>query len=682
MTYDISSTTYLMDDPVKSKNVKQELDNIYQQAATPNQVFWREALVDMRFAAGDQRVFADIYGSKSFNKKQFYFNRMMRIRNMIAGYQRQHRKSTVVTGRESADDKTAGQLSRCVFFANQLMDFSSCLSDAFQQGAVEAGRSWMSFYLDFSNDPSSGDIKCQNIGPLSVLVDPFYRKQDLSDCNYIWRRQWLSQDQACRYLPGREKDIKRMKPKNNRDGKFELQAQNYNFAIDSLYKIDEYYYLSSRDQIILMDLETGESIEYNGEEEDEELRQFLEMYPSIVKHDGICQTVEMCILINDQLMYRGPTSLGIDRYPLVPVVGYYNPDLPYSSNRCQGVLRNLRDSQFLYNRRKVVELDILESQVNSGFIYKPTSLVNPNDVYLNGQGKGIPLHQGAEMTDIREIQPPQIPPTMIQLSELLGREIMEISGVNEELLGSADDDKAGILSMLRQGAGLTTLQILFDQLDISQKIAGQVVLESIQKNWKKGKVKRILGEEPTPQFFNNGFAKYDCVIEEGVNTATQRQMAFLQHLHLRELGIPVPSEDLIDLASVQDADKLKEKIMQAEQQQAQMEQQKQQVEMALVQKQIEKTDAESLAMSGYGLKHMADIRKIDSEIIENRSQAIERVEQAKLDKVKAITEIADMELDQIQRMIDLYNAIEVNETGEAALPPQGQTVDSFNMSPS
>jgi hypothetical protein len=58
---------------------------------------------------------------------------------------------------------------------------------------------------------------------------------------------------------------------------------------------------------------------------------------------------------------------------------------------------------------------------------------------------------------------------MIQLSELLGQEIQQISGVNEELLGSAQDDKAGILSMLRQGAGLTTLQGLFDNLDFATK---------------------------------------------------------------------------------------------------------------------------------------------------------------------------------------------------------------------
>ena len=50
-------------------------------------------------------------------------------------------------------------------------------------------------------------------------------------------------------------------------------------------------------------------------------------------------------------------------------------------------------------------------------------------------------------------------PTLTELSNTLAEDITKISGINEELLGSATDDKSGVLSMLRQGAGLTTLQM-------------------------------------------------------------------------------------------------------------------------------------------------------------------------------------------------------------------------------
>src|SRR5208282_4966064 len=250
---------------------------------------------------------------------------------------------------------------------------------------------------------------------------------------------------------------------------------------------------------------------------------------------------------------------------------YYNPQMPYFPYRVQGVVRGLRDAQFLYNRRRIIELDILESQINSGFKYKENALVNPKDVFLSGQGRGLALKEEAQMSDVEQILPPSIPPSMIQLSELLGQEISQISGVNEELLGSAMDDKAGVLSMLRQGAGLTTLQILFDQLDFSQKLLGKICMELIQTSFTPGKVKKILGgEEPSPQFYNKAFGRYNAVVEEGLNTATQKQMNFAQLLQLREVGVPIPDDLLLDAATIQNKTKLVEAVRNNAQQAQQM----------------------------------------------------------------------------------------------------------------
>jgi hypothetical protein len=103
----------------------------------------------------------------------------------------------------------------------------------------------------------------------------------------------------------------------------------------------------------------------------------------------------------------------------------------------------------LYNRRRVIELDILESQINSGWIYKENALVNPADVFLSGQGRGLALKTDASMADVQQIQAPQIPPSMIQLSELLAKEVSEISGVNEELLGKrkSAQDKFSLIDL-------------------------------------------------------------------------------------------------------------------------------------------------------------------------------------------------------------------------------------------
>jgi len=377
------------------------------------------------------------------------------------------------------------------------------------------------------------------------------------------------------------------------------------------------------------------------------------MYPQIHRKETMVPTTKLAIVVEGKVMYNGPNPMGIDKYPFVPFLGYYEPELAYFPWRVQGVVRGLRDAQFLYNRRKVIELDILESQVNSGFKYKVDSLVNPKDIYLEGQGKGIALKKGADMSDVEKIQPAQIPPSMIQLSELLGREVQEISGVNEELLGMADDDKPGILSMLRQGAGLTTLQILFDQLDNSVKLMGRVYMDLIQENFSPGKVKRVIGEEPTQQFFQRSFSKFDVEIEEGLNTTTQRQLQFAQLLQLREVGVPIPAGILLESSTLQNKNMLVQAVQQAEQQANQQAQQKAQTEVAVLQAQIESLGSKSLADKGLGVERLSRVQ-------ENRALAVERIAEAKkdresanLDMARTMKELEDLDITQIERLFAL-----------------------------
>jgi hypothetical protein len=354
--------------------------------------------------------------------------------------------------------------------------------------------------------------------------------------------------------------------------------------------------------------------------------------------------------------------MGIDQYPFVPVLAYYAPQMPYFPWRIQGVVRGLRDAQYLYNRRRIIELDILESQINSGWIYKENALVNPKDVFLSGQGRGLALKTDAAMTDVQQIQAPQVPPSMIQLSELLAKEVSEISGVNEELLGSAQDDKAGVLSMLRQGAGLTTLQILFDQLDRSQKLLGKIMIDIIQANFTPGKIKKILeGEEPTEQFHNKAFGKYHADVEEGLNTATQRQMQFAQMLQLKEMGVPISPQDLLEAATLQNKERIIKNLEQAEQAQSQMKQQQDEMAMQLQQAQIEL--AQARAQADIGLYN-----ERTSRVEENRAMALQKLHEANkedelamLNKVKALKELETMDLDHIQRLLAMAAGLKQQE---------------------
>jgi hypothetical protein len=656
------------DQPEQSKAILSRMEAFYAESITINQSFWSEADTDTRFEVGDQTLWSDLYGNLPANRrKQFNFNRIRRVINMISGHQRKNRKSTIVTPVENGDSDTADQFSKILIWVNNQENVLETISQAFH-GALVTGMNLLQIWVDYRNDPVSGNIKVDNCSYNSFLIDPYFRKSDLSDCNALWKRSFLTKRECISLLPSHEEEIVAL-PSNDsgtgRDGKFQFMPESYNYGYKNLLTYDEFYYRDYRTQKMLVDTQTGEVQEWKSEDK-EALEAFLSQYPMITVIDQEVPTVKLAIVVQGKVFYDGPNPLGIDCYPFVPVLAYYNPQMPYFPYRIQGVVRGLRDAQYLYNRRRVIELDILESQINSGFIYKESALVNPKDIFMSGQGRGLALKDDAQMTDVLPIQAPQVPPSMIQLSELLAREVMEISGVNEELLGSATDDKAGILSMLRQGSGLTTLQVLFDQLDSAQKQLGKIMIQLIQSNFTPGKIQKILeGQQPSNQFYNKAFGRYDAVVEEGLNTSTQRQMQFAQMLHLREAGVPISTQDLLEAATIQGKKKIIENAVKQEQQIQQQQQQVQQMAMQQQQSQIELTHARALADIGLSNER-------NSRVAENNSMAVERLhkansedESALLNKVKALKELEEMDLKHLERLLGMANALKQSEVQQS-----------------
>lgn len=650
------------------KGILSRMETFYAEAITINLVFWGEANTDTRFEIGDQTLWAELYaGIPTARRHNFNFNIIKPIINMVSGHQRKVRKSTIVTAVENGDAETSDQFTKILMWVNNQENVLETISEAFQ-GALVTGMNLLQVWVDYRSDPVSGNIKVDNCSYNSFLIDPYFRKADLSDCNGLWKRSFLTKRDCLSLFPDKEEEILELNSNisgTGRDGKFQFMPESYNYGYKNLLTYDEFYYKDYRTQKMLVDMETGETLEWKSEDK-EALEAFLAQEPSLTVVESEIPTVRLAVVIQGKVMYDGPNPLGIDQYPFVAVFAYYNPQVPDFPYRVCGMVRGLRDPQYLFNRRLIIGLDMAESMPTSGYIFKEDSLVNPKDVYLTGQGRGIALKTDAQMTDVQQIQPTQIPNSYFQLTEMLDGLVSKISGVNEELMGSADDEKAGILSMLRQGAGLTTLQGLFDQLDRAQKQLGDIMIDVIQANFTPGKVKKILeGEEPTAQFYNKAFGKYNAVVEEGLNTSTQKQMQFAQMLQLHEAGVPITTEDLLEASTLQGKKKIIENATKQKEQAMEMQQMQMQVEMQFKQAQIEDMQGRKLANQGL-------YEERSSRVAENRSMSIERLHQSNrednaafLDKVKALKELEDMDIGHIERLVSIANSLKAAETAES-----------------
>jgi hypothetical protein len=663
----------------KDRDIINVMENFYSSFMQQNQYYWGEAYTDTRYEASDSSLWPEIYGTYS-PKKNFNVNRIRPVISLIDGQQRRTRKSTICVPVEAGDDITADQFTKIMMWNDQQEGVLETTSSAFRSALI-TGMSFLHVWVDYRFDPLNGDIRVDALPYNSFIVDPFFRKPDLSDCRGMWRRSYVTRQQAISLLPKYKDDIKMLPAGDtSKDGKFNFMPESFAYNTPDFLSYDEFYYMSTRTQRLLVDVKDGRTVEWLGEKESD-LRYLLSSFPNIKLLESEIPSVKLAIVVQGKSFENGPQPTGLDCYPQVPVLAYYTPEATDFNIRVQGVVRAMRDPQFLYSRFLMNIADILESQTQSGLIYKAGALVNPSDAFMTGPGKGIAINKGFEVSDVQKIPPAEAGQSIFQLAEMLSGEMFKVTGVNESNMGSADDAKAGILEQLRQGAGLTTLQILFDNLDRAQKLLGRIRLKIIQNNFTPGKVSRIIGEEPSQQFYDKVFSKYDVSIEDGLNTSTQRQMQTAQLMQLRELGIPIPDEVIINSVTVQNKKDITESMKKTQQMQQQMQQQQAVIEMEELQARTNLANARADADRGSAVERVSRVAENQSLAIERRAAAVNQENQAVLNIIKALKELDTVDLEQIQRLLEMQGMIKEQEvikdveaqTGETIKTPMSKT---------
>lgn len=654
------SLGYIDPSDVQAKDLKQMMDWFYQSNYTTNSTYWLQGAIDKRFKVGDQQLYNQVYGQNSQNVQKFFFNLIRRHINMICGFQRKNRKSTITLPVHDNDDPLADDYNKVMRWCDDRDGFQEYLSQAFE-GACDTGETLLHLYPDYTFDPISGDLFTDCVAYNNYLIDQYTRKQDLSDCNGIWRRRWTSKQMAKMLLPGYGKEIDKMKIGGMKDGRFPMQAELQNVAISNLFTYDEFYYRTTRPGKIIIDPYTGESVEWEEDEAEEKdvMERVLYQQPWLQVKKVEIPTVKLVINLSGKTVYHGKNLLGIDDYPFVPAQCYIEQDIQAYAWRKQGIIRNLRDSQFLYNMRKVIELQLLQSSLNAGWIYPVDVVPDPKCFRQSSGGDGflIPLKAGRQPNEIQRIEPVAIPQSLLELSNSLAEDITKISGVNEELLGSATDDKAGILSMLRQGAGLTTLQTIFDKLDYTQRLYGKIRLQAIRKNFSKGKIRNILGHEADQRFWSSHSQKYAISVEEGNYSTTQRQMELQQLLHFKQLGMAIPDKSILRAAFITNKRQVIADMEEAMQQQAQQAQAEAQ--------QTEKMDnAKIMQAFSRSRLDMAKIAETQAKIQDLEASADHKKAQTEMDLVKSMLELETMDLEMIHRSYEIAMAIKEQNAPE------------------
>ena len=664
-------------------NVKVWMDNLYGKFEPLEQARWNQGNIDTLFYAGEQRFINSYFNFyPQFNAQTFAFNLIQQPVNMITGYQRQHRKSINFIPLENSKQEYSDDLTKVVTYANNYRGILEKLSTGYEQSTI-SGLVLAQPYLDFTDDPINGTLDLKIWSYNSFMIDPYFREPDMSDANFIWCQQYLSKQEAINYFPEKADLIRTMSGFGNRYGKFYFLPENYNLARNDLLVMSHIWYKSKRKKKMLYNRNDGIAYEYL--EDQQHLNELVEKTGFFEVIEVTVPTWKLAVVINESMMYLNYNPLGFDECPLVPLYWNYDPHVAQYDLRVRSLVRSMRDSQFLLNRRIILNHDISESSLNSGFYRIENAIVNEEELRYSGQGKDIIIKEGNQIQEaIQKIIPNAVPPSDMQLADQLADFIFRTSGVNQELLGMASDSDTGIEVMLRQGAGLVTLQKYFDQWDTALKLIGKLEQKIIQNNWSPAKIGRILGKEPNPEFLTKTFSKYDVMVAEGLNTTIQQQQEFIQIRQLNEMvGGIIPAKFIISKATIQGKNEIIEAIEQQQQEQAEMQKQQMLIEQSKLEAELQEIHARSVGYlatarerHGRAESNIGLFEERISEITRNRALALK-------DKVEALQKLLELyqdhgEFEANQKIAELQGLGLLQEETEAEEKIVAKTTNESN----
>lgn len=615
--------------------------------------------IDTLFYAGSQSFINRYFNyTPSTGMQNFYFNLLQQPVNMVTGYQRQHRKSFLYVPTEGADTQTTDQYTRLITHVANKEGIHEQFSRACEQAAI-TGMVLLQPYLDFNgDDPAQGELKLKLWEYNSFLCDPYFRNYDGSDAQFFWCQEYISKKEAEFRFPEQSKRIAPMSGTPQRYGSFYFLPENYNMARNDLMVLSYVWYKWKRKKKRLYSKTRNQFFDFAGGQE--QLDQLLYAIPDMEEVEVEVPTYKLAVVLNDQLIFQGDNPLGFDDCPFIPVFWNYEPHNNYYDLRCRGLVRTMRDSNYLLNRRIIINHDISESTIQSGWMRKVGAVANEDNLKKSGQGWDIILNEGYEMTDCTKIQPTAVPESDFALADQLRSLIFGTSGVDLENWSAQGDKQASSLTtMLKQAANLMVLQKYFDQWDLSLKLLGERLLQIVLNNWNAPKVQLLIGEDPTPYFYSRVFAKFQCIVEEGILTPTQKNMQAQQMMDINTaFGREVfpPSMVIKDMNLSGKAECL-QFLKTQEEQASEIQNQAQTVQHAFEEAKIKEMYAKTAAQLATARERHgraeADIGLFEerlSEITRNRALATK-------DKMEALEKLMDV----IQRFGELETMLKANE---------------------
>lgn len=501
----------------------------FQLAAEAESDIRKEALDDLKFAAGDQWP-DDVRMSRSTDRRPcLTINRIPQFIRQITNDQRQNRPSIKVSPvDDEADIDTAKIIQGMIRHIEYASDADTAYDTAFDS-AVRGGFGYFRIVTNYSSPTSfDQDIKIKRIrNRFSVYLDPSYQQPDGSDAKWGFVFEDMSDDEFKAQYP---------------DAKMSDMA-DWTSIGDSLpgwatkdhCRVAEYFYIETK-TVEIVKLSDGSTFKTS-------------QLPAVlgagitIQDRRMSQDIQVkwCKINAVEVLDR--TDIPGKFIPIIPVLGD-EQDID-GKKTLEGIVRHAKDSQRMYNYQATNEAETIALAPRAPWIGMEGQFEGHEEAWQTANIKNHAFLQYKAKSINGVLQgPPQRntfePPiaAITQARAQAADDMKATTGIYDASLGNRSNEQSGVAIQRRNTQSQTSNFHFMDNLSKSIRHAGRVIVGMIPNVYDTARATRILGADGNDEVvmlnqifqhngksvkYDVGIGEYDVVVDTGPSFETKRQ---------------------------------------------------------------------------------------------------------------------------------------------------------------
>lgn len=598
----------LMMEIPKDFNVIEGQWNRYYRAAEGHERWAVTAKQCVEFFEGKQWTDEELAILQGEGRPCLTLNKLSPLVRLIFGYFRQNRADIkYLPGHDgSGMQEIAEVLSATAKEISERNKSDWKEAQQFQDG-IMTGRGFMDSRLDFSKNVL-GDVIETVKDPFAIKIDPEAESYDPNEreggWGYYFEDRWMSPNEIFMLYGGKatEEILTNVTASPLDHGNYgywftdEFAPSRY-FGLDyfmdgqydrgvyGLYASPFHHINRSRKLVrvldcqhkilkkvnFFLDLETGHETLIPESMDRNKIARMMEWIKikqlPITVRTAIRPRIRWTITAGDRVMFDDWSPY--DRYTITPYFPYFR------RGHTRGMVHDLLDPQREINRRRSAFLHIIMTTANSGWMYEEGSLEDDMQQALEEYGSRPGIHveykEGYEAP--RKIEPSATPVAMKKLEDDANSDLKEISSVNDSALGNLDRVQSGRAIQARQRQSVMGTEMYFDNFSYTREIRGESLKAIVQRYYNEPRLIRVRGADgnmeehsinirtAAGEIVNNiTHGQYSTVVDETPISDSFMQGQFAEAMELREAGVPVPDDVLVDLSSMPRKDEIKQRL--------------------------------------------------------------------------------------------------------------------------